>query len=525
MSGLALSELVAVVEAVRGTRSRKAKATALAELLQRLPPDSLVIVVAWLCGDLPQGKIGIGPAMVWGALKAGAPAPTTSWTVASLDAELTAIGRLAGKGSGTERKRRVAALLDAATEPERRFLTGLLTGELRQGALVGVATEAVALALSVPAPAVRRAAMLRGDLSEVAAIAARDGESGLLAVRLELFRPLQPMLAQTAADVGEALASLGTAAFEHKLDGARIQAHKDGDRVQVFTRHLRNVTGAVPEVVELVRGLPAERAVLDGEVLALQPDGRPHPFQATMTRFGRRKTEGLAEARRSLPLTAVFFDALLVDEELLDEPGETRRAALAGLLPEAHVIPRLVTDAPVAADAFVLAALRAGHEGAMAKGLDARWEAGARGSQWLKLKPAWTLDLVVLAVEWGSGRRSRSLSNLHLGARDPVGGGFVMLGKTFKGLTDAMLAWQTERLLALEEHRDGHVVHVRPELVVEVAFNEIQASPRYPAGLALRFARVKAHRPDKDAAQADTLETVRSIHDGRRTLADLYAGG
>ncbi len=523
MTDLALADLVGVVEAVKATRSRKAKTAALAELLERLAPELLVVVVAWLCGELPQGKIGVGPATVWGALKASTPAATSSLTVPGIHAELTAIGGLAGKGSTTERKRRVAALLDAGTGPEQRFLAGLLTGELRQGALAGVATEAVAVALAVPAKAVRRAAMLRGDLAAVAAIAQAEGEAGLAAVRLEVFRPLQPMLAQTADDVGQALASFGTAAFEHKLDGARIQLHKDGPRVQVFTRHLRNVTGAVPEVVELGKRLPAER-VLDGEVLALRPDGRPHPFQQTMRRFGRKKTGDLAQARAELPLTPVFFDALLVDDELLDEGAERRRAELERLLPEPNVIPRLVTDDAGAADAFVLAALRQGHEGAMAKSLDAPWEAGARGSQWLKLKPAWTLDLVVLAVEWGSGRRSGLLSNLHLGARDEAGG-FVMLGKTFKGLTDAMLAWQTERLLQLQESRDGHVVHVRPELVVEIAFNEIQTSPRYPAGLALRFARVKAHRPDKDAARADTLATVRAIHEGRRTLADLYVGG
>jgi len=325
------------------------------------------------------------------------------------------------------------------------------------------------------------------------------------------MRPLKPMLAQTADDVSDALRELGSVALEFKLDGARVQVHKAGDEVRVFTRRLNEVTGAVPELVENARALPVREVILDGETLAIGPDGRPLPFQVTMRRFGRRLD--VVEMRRRLPLSALFFDCLYLEgQDLTDAPARERFAALASAVTRSGLVTRLVTEDPDQAEAFFVTAVERGHEGLMAKSLDAPYEAGSRGSSWLKVKPAHTLDLVVLAAEWGSGRRQGWLSNLHLGARDPASGGFAMLGKTFKGMTDVMLDWQTQHLLSLELSRDGHAVQVRPELVVEVAFNDVQASPQYPAGLALRFARVKRYRPDKGPEQADTIETVRAIH-------------
>jgi ATP-dependent DNA ligase I len=387
-----------------------------------------------------------------------------------------------------------------------------VAGDLRQGALQGVMAEAVARAAGVPAPAVRRALMLRGDLGVVGALALAEGEAGLSAIRLEPGRPVHPMLAQPAADIDAAMAKVSPAAVEWKLDGARIQVHRrDGD-VAVFTRTLDDVTARVPEIVEAALALPATTVVLDGEAIALRADGRPHAFQVTAARFGSRR--GVEEQRRATPLTAALFDVLHLDgEDLLDRPGAERGAALEAVVPEALRIPRIVTGDAGAAAGVLADALGRGHEGVMVKSLDAPYEAGRRGAGWLKVKVAHTLDLVVLAAEWGHGRRRGTLSNLHLGARDPAGG-FVMLGKTFKGLTDEMLAWQTERLLALEVSRDAYTVHVRPELVVEIAFDGVQTSPRYPGGMALRFARVKRHRPDKTAAEADTVDTLRAIHAG-----------
>jgi DNA ligase-1 len=342
----------------------------------------------------------------------------------------------------------------------------------------------------------------------VAAAAIEEGEAGLARFRLELLRPVQPMLAQTADDLADALGRVAPAALEWKLDGARIQAHRLGDEVRLFTRNLADVTDRVPELAAAVRALPVEALVLDGEAIALDDDGRPRPFQVTMSRFGSR-------TERTIPLTAAFFDCLHLDgDDLLDRPGSERFAALVSRVPEELRVRRVETSDGDEAERFLESALAAGHEGVMVKALDAPYEAGRRGGSWLKVKRAHTLDLVVLAAEWGHGRRQGWLSNLHLGARDPAGGGFVMLGKTFKGMTDAMLTWQTEKLLELETSREGHVVHVRPELVVEVAFDGVQASPRYRGGLALRFARVKGYRPDKSAVEADTVETVRAIHRG-----------
>jgi DNA ligase-1 len=396
-----------------------------------------------------------------------------------------------------------------------------VVGELRQGAVEGLMQEAVAKAAGVPADRVRRARMMTGDLAKVAR-AALGGEPGeLAAFATQLFRPVHPMLAGSAEDPETALMELGEAVLEYKLDGARIQVHKSGDEVGVFSRRLNDVTPAVPDLVELVRALPARELILDGEILALRADGTPHPFQTTMSRFGRRLE--IDRMRREIPLTPFFFDLLYLDgSSLVDEPTRRRLAALHDLAPAPIVVPRLVTSDPVEAERFLRTAIERGHEGIMAKSLEAPYEAGHRGRRWLKIKPANTLDLVVLAAEWGHGRREGWLSNLHLGARDPVNGGFVMLGKTFKGMTDQMLEWQTKRLLELEVARDGITVYVRPELVVEVAFNEVQGSTQYPGGVALRFARIKRYRTDKTAAETDTIATVRDLY---RRLTGLEAPG
>jgi len=507
-----LLELVETSRRVAGTPARLEKIAVLADLLRRAAPREAAMVASWLTGTLRQGRVGLGPAIVREALASAPAAAEATLAIAEVDAVLDAIASARGAGSGTSRRALLGGLLGRATEPERDFLARLALGELRQGALEGVLVEAIARASGVPAPEVRRAAGNSEDLGAVAAAALEGGATALAGFSLRVLSPVQPMLAQTAADPAEALASLGgEAALDWKLDGARVQVHRRGDEVRVFSRALRDVTPSVPEVVEVVRALPARDLVLDGEAIALRPGGAPLPFQLTMRRFGRRLDD--TALREELPLSVLFFDLLHADgAELAPRAARERFAALEALVPAAHRVPRLVTSDPAAAAAFLDDTLRQGHEGIVAKSLDAPYEAGSRGSAWLKVKPAHTLDLVVLAAEWGSGRRVGSLSNLHLGARDPASGGYAMLGKTFKGMTDAMLAWQTSRLLALELGREGHVVHVRPELVVEVAFDGIQASPRYPSGLALRFARVKRYREDKRPADADTIDTVRALY-------------
>jgi DNA ligase-1 len=512
-----LAELIAASSRVAATRSRLAKVDALASCLRALEHGEIALGVAYLSGDTPQGKTGIGYAALRDALAVPA-AVASSLTLTEVDAALARAAQIAGSGSAAERKRLLRELFGRATSGEQDFLSRLLAGELRQGALEGVMLDAIARAAALPGARIRSAAMRAGGLPAVARAALTEGETGLARFALTIFQPVQPMLAQTAEDVADAIERLGVAAFEWKLDGARVQVHKSHTNVRVYTRSLNDVTAAVPEIVEAVRALPARELMLDGETIALRTDGRPYPFQETMRRFGRRlEVETL---RASLPLSVYFFDCLMAeDEDLTPQPARERFDALGRLLPSSLVIPRLVTGERDAAQAFFDDSLAHGHEGLMAKALDAPYEAGSRGSGWLKIKLANTLDLVVLAVEWGSGRRKGWLSNLHLGARDPDSGGFVMLGKTFKGMTDKMLAWQTERLLALkvneETSREGHVVHVRPELVVEIAFNEIQASPIYPGGLALRFARVKRYREDKRAADADTIATVRQLYEGQ----------
>lgn len=498
-----LEELTAISQAVSETSSRTAKIERLADTLRRLEPGEIAVGVAYLSGELRQRQIGVG----YRSLRdLPAPAEAATLTVAEVDAACERIGGLAGPGSQAARREALVALYARATSPEQRFLGRLLTGELRQGAQEGVMVEAVARAAGVPRDAVRRALMLHGSLGGVAEVALTEGAAGLSAIGLEVGRPIHPMLAAPGDDVEAALERAGPAALEYKLDGARLQVHRRGDEVRAFTRSLDDITARVPEVVEAALALPARELVLDGEAIALRPDGRPFPFQVTASRFGTRKADG------SVPLTPLFFDLLHLDgDDLIDRPGSERTAALAELVPVAGRVPRALVDDAVGAQAFLDAALAAGHEGVLVKALEAPYAAGRRGGGWLKVKPRHTLDLVVLAAEWGHGRRRGWLSNLHLGARD-TSGGFVMLGKTFKGLTDAMLTWQTERLLELEIARDDWTVRVRPELVVEIAFDGVQTSPRYPGGVALRFARVLRHRPDKAAGQADTIDAVLALH-------------
>ncbi|CAA9211030.1 MAG: DNA_ligase_IV_Ku-like [uncultured Corynebacteriales bacterium] len=505
-----LRELADTSDAVGATPARLGKVGLLAAALARAEPAQAPAAVAYLSGELVQRQIGVG----WAALRAvPPPAAEPSLTVAEVDRVFGAIGGTAGPGSQAVRRDLLAGLFARATEPEQRFLRRLLTGELRQGALEGVMVDAVARAAGLPVRDVRRAAMLRGDLGAVAAAALAGGAAALAGFRLEVGRPVQPMLAGTAESVAAALATLGaTAAVEWKLDGARIQVHRSGRDVGVWTRSLDDVTARLPEVVEAALALPVSDAVLDGEAIALRPDGRPQPFQVTAARLGSRGDTGALRA--ATPLTPVLFDLLHLDgADLLDAPGADRAAALAGVVPEPLRVARTVTGSAAEADGFFAGALAAGHEGVVVKSLTGPYEAGRRGSGWLKVKPRHTLDLVVLAVERGHGRRTGWLSNLHLGARDPAGG-FVMLGKTFKGLTDDLLRWQTERLSALAVADDGWLVRVRPELVVEIAFDGVQTSPRYPGGVALRFARVLRYREDKTAAEADTIDTVRALHAG-----------
>jgi DNA ligase-1 len=508
-----LAEVVETSRRVTEAGARLEKTAELSALLHRLQPDEVPIAVAYLSGELVQGRIGIGPATLREAFPELA-AAEPALSLIEVNAALDRIARVGGPGSAGERARLVHDLLARATREEQEFLASLIMGELRQGALEGVMVEAVARAARVPASSVRRALMFSGDLARVAVAALTAGAQGLAGFSIRLFRPVQPMLAQTAEELGGALARLGTAVLEYKLDGARVQVHRAGGEVRVYTRRLNDVTAAVPDIVERVLALPVREIILDGEALALRRDGKPHPFQLTMRRFGRKLD--VAAMTRELPLSVYFFDCLYLDgDDLVDRPTGERIAAMAEALPEALVIPRRLTGDREQAEEFLRAALTAGHEGIMAKALNAPYEAGGRGRAWLKLKPAYTLDLVVLAAEWGTGRRRGWLSNLHLGARDPASGGFVMLGKTFKGLSDEMLEWQTRRLRELEVSHDAHTVHVRPELVVEVAFNDVQASPHYPGGLALRFARVKRYRPDKGPEGADTIDTVRRIREGR----------
>ena len=578
-AGVLLRELVETSEAVAATSRRLAKIEEISALLRRASPDEVPVVVAFLSGELRQRQIGVGYAALGdlpGSWQAGRPLPVAApaggaptaaqpagtgsaadaavapLTIAETDAVFEAVGEVGGAGAQAERKRLLAPLFKRATPAERQFLIRLLSGELRQGALEGVMIEAVARAAGVPAEEVRRACLLAGSLPQVAQAAlsataesgtaapdaeapateapAPDGEpasgravAALRAFGLKVGRPLRPMLASSAATVTDAMARLSPAALEWKIDGIRIQVHRDGTEVEVFTRTLDDITVRVPEIVEAALALDVRSAVFDGEAVALAPDGRARPFQVTASRTGSHMD--VARQRAETPLTPFFFDLLHLDgTDLIDEPASTRQARLAEVLPPELLIPRLVTEDVAVAGEFFADAVARGHEGVVVKSLTGRYAAGRRGSEWIKVKPRHTLDLVVLAAEWGHGRRRGWLSNLHLGARDPATGGLVMLGKTFKGLTDEMLTWQTNRLLELADPpgdrptgdlRDAYgVLWVRPELVVEVAFDGVQASPRYPGGVALRFARVLRHRPDKPAAEADTIDAVRAVWTG-----------
>ncbi|MFF3561574.1 ATP-dependent DNA ligase [Streptomyces sp. NPDC002574] len=507
-----LAEIARTSQEIAATSARSEKVAALARLLRAAEPDEAPVVITYIAGRLPQRRTGVG----WSTLRERhEPAAEPLLTVAAVHATLDRIAAVTGKGAAAERKRLVAELMGAATQEEQAFLLGLIGGELRQGALDALAVEGLAVAAGAPPEDVRRAVMLGGSLGTVAHALLADGPEALAAFRLEVGRPVQPMLAQTAKDVDEALDRLGPCALEEKLDGIRVQVHRAGPVVHVYTRTLDEITDRLPEVVAAAMELAVEEAVLDGEVISFGDDGRPRPFQETSSRVGSRLD--VATAQVALPVAPVFFDLLSVDgRDLLDLTTAERHAELARIAPEPRRVKRLVATDPAdpatreAAREFAARVLERGHEGLVAKALDAPYSAGRRGAAWLKVKPVHTLDLVVLAAEWGHGRRTGKLSNLHLGARRPDGT-FAMLGKTFKGLTDAMLAWQTERLQALAVSDDGWVVRVRPELVVEIAFDGLQRSSRYPAGVTLRFARVLRFREDKAAADADTVDAVLAL--------------
>ena len=583
MRGVLLSDLVRTSDAVSLASGRRVKINEIAGLLRRAAPGEVPVAVAFLSGELRQRQIGVGYAALGGLLRAdlptdggptdGGPGPEPALrplTLAETDSVFAAIGATTGPGSQAERRRLLGALFARATPAEQSFLTRLLAGELHQGALEGVMVEAVARAGGVPAGEVRRALLLGGSLpavAEAALSAARTadraaaadqvgpGEStvgepaagaapeaaadagpaaaadadaaaalaALRAFRLQVGRPLRPMLAASAPTVAAAFERVSPAAVEWKIDGIRIQVHRQGGEVRVFTRTLDDITPRLPEITRAVLASPAEALVLDGEAIALDPAGRARPFQVTASRAGTQAAPG--QETPDVPLTPFFFDLLHLDgRDLIDEPASVRQALMAEILPAGLRVPRLITGEVADAEAFFADAVARGHEGVVVKSLDAPYAAGRRGSEWIKVKPRHTLDLVVLAAEWGHGRRRGWLSNLHLGARDPAGG-FVMLGKTFKGLTDETLRWQTERFLDIAEPPDQHpggdladargVLRVRPEMVVEIAFDGVQASPRYPGGLALRFARVLRYRPDKQAAEADPIDAVRAIWEGR----------
>lgn len=507
-----LADVVEVSAAVAAHPSRSAKVAALAEFLAETPVEEVRAAVGVLSGSLPAPPLGVGPSRLRAAFVSAAQTtlgmPGPPLTLEDVERGLRAVAAAGGSGSVERKIALLCALLERASPSEREFLLRLCFGELRQGALDGVMLDAVAAAFAVEPERVRRAHMLTGDLPHTAWVAATSGNEGLSEIRLRVFRPLEPMLAGAADTVDEALARHGTTILEWKLDGARIQVHKEGTHVRVFTRTLRDVSAALPEVVAAVIAMRAESAVLDGEAIALRPDGRPHPFQITMSRFG---ASGPGDGAVSLPLTPFFFDLLHLDgETLIDRPQRERMRTLRTLVAPANLLPTLETASGTDAEDFLRSAYAAGHEGVVAKDPEAPYEAGRRGKAWIKVKEARTLDLVVLAVERGSGRRSRWWSNIHLGARDPEGG-FVMLGKTFKGMTDETLRWQTETFPPLATRVEGHVMYLRPAVVAEIAFNEIQRSPRYPAGLALRFARLKRYRLDKRPEDADTIEAVREL--------------
>jgi DNA ligase-1 len=494
-----LEEIVGVSEAVSATRARSKKIELLADTLRQLGPEEAPVAVSFLSGKPTQRTLGAGYATVYGV--EAEPAESPSLQVLEVDRVLQEISETSGPGSKARREHLLTDLLGRATSSEQEFLRGLMVRNLRQGALEGVMADAVAAALGVPAERVRRATMLEGDLIAVASRALAEGPDGLGEAALAVFTPVQPMLAKTAATASGAIELLGEAVVEQKLDGLRVQVHRLDADVTVFSRNLRDITPEMPAIVDSALELAGDSFILDGEALLVADDGTPLSFQDAMSRPGGNHPA----------LRPFFFDVLYHDGvDLIDEPLSTRRETLGRLVPPQARVASIVTSDPQQAEAFFDETVDAGFEGVVAKDPSQGYEAGRRGSGWLKVKPTHTLDLVVLAAEWGSGRREGWLSNLHLGARDPDGG-FVMLGKTFKGLTDEMLEWQTKTFLDLEDRRDGHIVYLRPEIVYEIAFDGVQRSPRYPGGVALRFARVKRYRDDKDPKDADTIESVRSF--------------
>ena len=503
-----LADVVAASLRVAATRSRNVKIAELSSVLSRAEPAEIPVVVGFLSGEPRQGRVGVG----WASMASASvpPAADSSLTPADVDKLIDSIPTMTGPGSVQARRDAVAEVMARATEAEQSYLVGLFTGGMRQGALEGLVIDAVGVAANVERELVRRALMLGGSLPDTARIAMGGGAVALAAVRLEVMRPVRPMLAATSSEPGEAVAELGDVIVDWKLDGARIQVHRMGSELRVFTRNLNDVTDRLPDVVASVRQLDVSSVVLDGESLALTEDGSPRRFAETMSRFG---SDG---ADAAVPLRPFFFDILHLDgRDLIDQPLIERLALLERVVPENLRIPSVRTTSPEAGAEVLATAIGAGHEGVMVKAAMSTYDAGRRGSAWRKIKPVHTLDLVILAAEWGHGRRTGWLSNLHLGCLDPDTGAFVMLGKTFKGLTDEMLEWQTVRLLELEERRTANTVWVRPELVVEVALDGLVVSPRYPAGMALRFARVKGHRPDKGPDDVDTLAAVRQIFERR----------
>jgi DNA ligase-1 len=509
-----LGELVDTSAKVRKTASKNQKKALIARLLKRARGKEISIAADYLAGNLPSGKIKVG----WRTLVEASPDSTEAGESPDLErvqAQLDELSRISGPGSSSRRSQALRALFARMAEPERRFIGSLLVGEVRQGALAGLVLEAVAQASGLPHESIREAHMFAGSVGEVARAALTRGADGLKRFGPRLFRPVTPMLATPVEGEEEALDRLGKAAWEYKVDGARIQVHKSGEEVRIYTRHLNEVTERLPEIVALARKLKLRDGVLDGEVIGVGPNGRPVPFQVTMRRFGR--ILDIERLQKEIPLSPYLFDLLYLEgEPLFGRTYRERMKRLAPRVPAQYIIPRVITGEPAEARRFLLQSLKAGHEGVIAKGLDSPYEAGKRGFQWLKIKPAQTLDLVVLAAEWGHGRRRGWLSNIHLGARDPQSGKFVMLGKTFKGLTDEMLRRMTDKLQKLEARRDDYTVYVRPQLVVEVAYNNIQESPRYPGGLALRFARVRRFREDKPAREADTIQTVWALFESQR---------
>ncbi|MCH5642949.1 ATP-dependent DNA ligase [Gordonia sp. ABSL49_1] len=505
-----LDDVVLASASVAQDRSRLRKTGVLAELLSAAGAAELPVVVAWLSGEIPQGRLGVG----WRSIAKldATPGDAPTLTVTEVDAALTALATATGAGSAGRRTETLRGLMSAATESEQRFLIALLTGELRQGALAGVMTDAIAKASHQPLALVRRAHMLTGSLPATAGLAVLGGADALAGVTLQVGRGVQPMLATPAENLDDALAVLGTdVVVDYKLDGARVQVHRQGSDIRVFTRTLHDVTERVPDIVAVVAELSCESVILDGETLTLDGDGRPRPFQETMSRFGSGFADG-AEADVQRVLRPFFFDCLHLDgADLIDRPLSERLAAIDSIAPALR-IPSVTAPTPDEARTHFDAALADGHEGVMVKSLSGTYTAGRRGKAWQKVKPVHTFDLVVLAAEWGSGRRRGWLSNLHLGARDSASPDTpIMVGKTFKGLTDELLRWQTEEFPRHEIRRDDHTVYLRPEIVVEIELDGVQRSSRYPGGVALRFARVVRYRPDKTADQADTIETIRGL--------------